>query len=216
VSNTLGFQGAASESCCNLPCTVGSQVKVVACVQLVADTQVSITTGCAVPNDSGDLCPFDITYNVPITETTELRRVRVVTIDRLMNPNQLLKLNFSSALPYPSPCPARGENAATNKLLSLRIDGVDYRNLLQAVADSESGSQGCWVARCEFAGASPAVSSCCSDLDSLSLSDIPWDSVIQVGPVGYDPPEVGVLSGLVSSLQAALAAAAPAGAGSSA
>jgi hypothetical protein len=181
--NSLGFKGVAG--CCRLPCPSLPLQHVRVCVLVNKNSQVQIQQGCFLgySSETSD-ATCDVSYSNGIVEDSWGKKFRVVSFDRYVESGTFLQLSVCALAGV---CTAGTDCGlgplvdtkypSANKLLKFEIDGIDIVNYLQGVLTDDEGSDKC-----------VKVSGSCTSGQTVhpltSLQEIPWGSVITVGPIG--------------------------------
>ena len=190
VPSALGFKSA---KCCAAPCPNFPMNHVVICLRVNSNSQISIQQGCFLGStlatgDTDPVCSVD--YRSGVTEDSWGRKCRVVTWDRFVPSDTFVRIRVcgvndgcQGACGSDADYTTLGTNIH-NALLQYSINGVSLMSQLQATLIG-GGVNGCILVGCK--NATVGATDCCQTAGVsvfTSLTNIPWDSQIQVGPIG--------------------------------
>lgn len=193
VANTLGFAGGAP-ACCRTACPTFPIHHVVICVQVNSNTTVTIEEGCRALDSAPDSCD-EISYGFASNDNSWGRKCRVVEFNRKVPSERFLRVRFCSNSNTCAPCGdelSLSGGLVPNKLIRFQVDGVNYKNTLQAVLDREPAvhaANPCLYVGC-IGGAydTPRTADCCAidgEADTFTtLNEIPRGAEIRFGPIG--------------------------------
>jgi hypothetical protein len=175
--NSLGFK--RSPACRKLPLPSVPLQHVRVCVKINNETQVSIQQGCLI----GPEAACNISYKAGVTEDSWGKKNRTVIWDHYVKDGSFLQLHFGQSVGVctnPSSCglgPLVDDTRTnSNQLLKFEVNDEDLTGYLEKVLQG-SGKDGC-----------VSLSGSCGETRFESLSTIPWNSIIQVGPIGETKP----------------------------
>ena len=149
MASGLGFLGTRASGCCKTPCPGFPLHTVEMCLSLNMYTSAALAIGCLVDDDTCETLNPDIHYAWPETLDSWGRKCRVVKWVRQIPDGQFLRIRLCAAAGLCDvTCPDRAAPGyVPNQLLSLKIDGADVVDRIQAVANA-GGRDGCVRAWC--------------------------------------------------------------------
>lgn len=194
TTSSLGFKDT---KCCAVACPNFPLHHVRICFRVNNNTQVKIQQGCLVtthevaPLGARTECVVD--YRSGVTEDSWGRKCRVIYWDRFVPTDSFIRLRICASDSCDGGCSNDDINASgqviPNALINFEIDGVKIINTLQAIlvdhVNFPGGISGCVQVNCT--NSADRVTDCCQIAGGItwdSLSNIPWNSQIVVGPIG--------------------------------